>query len=31
VTLVPAKGRYNVHCGRPFHKMMGMSADIVVR
>ena len=31
VTLVPAKGRYKVHCGRPFHKMMGMSADIVVR
>ena len=31
VTLVPAKGRYKVHCGRPFHKMMGMSGDIVVR
>lgn len=31
VTLVPSKGRYKVHCGRPFHKMMGMSGDIVVR
>src|SRR5687768_14145076 len=24
ITLVPAAGRYRVHCGRPFHKMMGM-------
>lgn len=31
VTLVPAAGRYKVHCGHPFHKMMGMSGDIVVR
>ena len=31
VTLVPAAGRYKVHCGRPFHKMLGMRADIVVR
>ncbi len=31
VTLVPAKGRYKVHCGRPFHKMLGMTGDIVVR
>lgn len=31
VTLVPVKGRYKVHCGRPFHKMLGMSGDIVVR
>jgi plastocyanin len=31
VTLVPAAGRYKVHCGRPFHKMMGMNGDIVVR
>ena len=31
VTLVPTAGRYKVHCGHPFHKMMGMSGDIVVR
>jgi plastocyanin len=31
VTLVPAAGRYKVHCGHPFHKMLGMSGDIVVR
>ena len=31
VTLVPAKGRYKVHCGRTFHKMLGMTGDIVVR
>lgn len=31
VTLVPAAGRYKVHCGHPFHSMMGMKGDIVVR
>jgi plastocyanin len=31
VTLIPAAGRYKVHCGYPFHKILGMSADIVVR
>ena len=31
VTLIPAAGRYKVHCGHPFHKMLGMSGDIVVR
>ena len=31
VTLVPAKGRYKVHCGHPFHKMLGMTGDILVR
>ena len=31
VTLVPAAGQYRVHCGKPFHKMLGMSGDIVVR
>ena len=31
LTLVPAVGRYKVHCGKPFHKMLGMSGDIVVR
>ena len=31
VTLVPARGRYPVHCGHPFHKMFGMRGTIVVR
>ena len=31
ITLVPAAGQYRVHCGKPFHKMLGMSGDIVVR
>lgn len=31
VTLVPAAGRYKIHCGHPFHAMMGMKGDIVVR
>jgi plastocyanin len=31
VTLVPTAGRYKVHCGHPFHSMMGMKGDIVVR
>ena len=31
VTLVPAAGHYKVHCGRPFHSMLGMRANIVVR
>ena len=31
VTLVPAAGRYKVHCGHPFHAMLGMRAEIVVR
>ena len=31
VTLVPAAGRYKARCRRPFHKMLGMGADIVVR
>ena len=31
VTLVPRAGRYRVHCGRPFHKMMGMQTTIFVR
>lgn len=31
LTLVPAAGRYKVHCGKPFHKLMGMRADIIVR
>ena len=31
VTLVPTAGRYKVHCGHPFHSMMGMKGDIIVR
>jgi plastocyanin len=31
VTLIPSAGRYKVHCGKPFHKMLGMSGDIIVR
>lgn len=31
VTLVPAAGRYKVHCGHPFHKILGMRGDIIVR
>ena len=31
VTLVPSAGRYKVHCGHPFHKMLGMRTDIIVR
>ena len=31
ITLVPTAGRYKVHCGKPFHKVMGMRGDIIVR
>ena len=31
ITLVPAAGRYKVHCGKPFHKTLGMRAEIIVR
>lgn len=31
LTLIPAAGRYKVHCGHPFHSLMGMRAEIVVR
>jgi uncharacterized cupredoxin-like copper-binding protein len=31
VTLIPAAGRYRVHCGRPLHKMMGMQTTILVQ
>lgn len=30
VTLVPAGGAYRVRCTRPLHKLLGMSATIVV-
>ena len=31
VMLIPARGAYRAHCGHPFHKMLGMTANIVVR
>lgn len=31
ITLVPTAGRYKVHCGKTFHKVLGMSGDIIVR
>lgn len=31
VTLIPTAGTYAVHCGHPFHNMMGMHTTIVVR
>ncbi len=31
VTLIPAAGRYPVHCGHPFHKMLGMRSTILVQ
>ena len=30
VTLIPAAGRYPVHCGLAFHKMLGMRSTILV-
>ena len=31
ITLVPAAGRYKVHCSHAFHSMFGMHTEIVVR
>ena len=31
VTLIPAPGRYPVHCGRAFHKMLGMRSVVLVQ
>lgn len=31
VTLIPVAGTYKVHCGHPFHKMLGMRTEIVVQ
>ena len=31
VTLIPARGRYPVHCSHTFHKMFGMRGTIIVR
>jgi uncharacterized cupredoxin-like copper-binding protein len=30
IELVPTRGTYKVHCARPFHTMLGMTARIVV-
>ena len=31
VTLIPAAGRYPVHCGHAFHKLLGMRSEILVQ
>lgn len=31
VTLIPAAGRYKVHCGHFLHKQFGMRGEIIVR
>jgi plastocyanin len=31
VTLIPAAGRYPVHCSHPFHKLLGMHSTIFVQ
>jgi uncharacterized cupredoxin-like copper-binding protein len=30
IELVPARGRYRVHCTQPFHTMLGMTGSIIV-
>jgi uncharacterized cupredoxin-like copper-binding protein len=30
VDLIPARGTYKVHCGRPFHTMLGMTTRVIV-
>ena len=30
IELIPARGRYRVHCSQPFHTMLGMTGTIVV-
>jgi uncharacterized cupredoxin-like copper-binding protein len=30
IELVPARGTYKVHCGQPFHTMLGMTGRIIV-
>lgn len=30
IILIPARGRYKVHCSQPFHTMLGMTGRIVV-
>lgn len=31
VTVIPARGTYKVHCGHPFHSMLGMHTELIVR
>lgn len=30
IMLIPARGRYKVHCSEPFHAMLGMTGTIIV-
>ena len=30
IILIPARGRYRVHCSEPFHTMLGMTGTIIV-
>ena len=30
IDLIPARGRYRVHCTQPFHTMLGMTGRIIV-
>jgi hypothetical protein len=30
IDLIPARGTYKVHCGRPFHTMLGMTTRVIV-
>jgi len=30
IMLIPARGRYKVHCSEPFHTMLGMTGTIIV-
>lgn len=30
IILIPARGRYRVHCTQPFHTMLGMTGRIIV-
>ena len=30
IDLIPARGRYKVHCTQPFHTMLGMTGRIIV-
>ncbi len=30
VVLIPARGRYPVHCSEPFHAMLGMTGRVIV-
>lgn len=30
IILIPARGRYKVHCTQPFHTMLGMTGRIIV-